>query len=56
MKIIVRRMDSSRRYNAPTTNDVAAILPGDGAASMEDYDIVAQYHNGSFQKVSSLHP
>jgi hypothetical protein len=55
MNIIVYLMDDRRRYNTSTANDVAAILPKDGSASTEDYDIFAQYHTGRSQKVSSLH-
>ena len=39
-----------RRYNVPTGNEIAVILPGDNITE-DDQNIVVQLRGGSFQRV-----
>jgi hypothetical protein len=50
--------DDHRRYNLPTANEVAVILPGvDGDNTQHTQrDIVLQRHMGSLQIINDLHP
>ena len=59
------RTQDRHRYNLPSKNEVAAILPGDGSDQYHDRDIVVQYRGkGSnvsddqpkFKNISALHP
>lgn len=36
----------ARRYNAPTAEEVAVILPGDGSIQTDSRDLILQYRNG----------
>ncbi|KAI8353031.1 hypothetical protein B0O80DRAFT_74182 [Mortierella sp. GBAus27b] len=45
-----------RRYNVPTADEVAVILPGDGSGDNAQRDIVVQLHDGQLDRVSALHP
>ena len=46
-----------RRYNMPTANEIAVILPGDGDQPTAGVrDIVLNRHGGHLQEISDLHP
>ena len=46
-----------RRYNLPTVNELAAIIPGDGSEPVQnDRDIVLCMHDHSLKCISQLHP
>jgi hypothetical protein len=36
----------ARRYNAPTANEVAVVLPGDGSVATDHRDLILHYRNG----------
>lgn len=43
-----------RRYNLPTANKVAAILPGDGSEEVTSRDVVVHLHGGGVRRMSDL--
>ncbi|PIA50577.1 hypothetical protein AQUCO_01200042v1 [Aquilegia coerulea] len=45
-----------RRYNLPTSNDIAVILPGDGSKEAEKRDIVLHLKNHRLERISECHP
>ncbi len=46
-----------RRYNLPTVDELAAIIPGDGSEPVKnDRDIVLHMHDDSLKRISQLHP
>ncbi len=46
-----------RRYNLPTVDELAAIIPGDGSEPVQnDRDIVLRMHDHSLKCISQLHP
>jgi hypothetical protein len=52
------RNHDMRRYNLPTSSDeVAAIIPGDGSEERSDHrDIVLRLQGGGLKRISHLHP
>jgi hypothetical protein len=38
----------ARRYNEPTANEVAAILPGDGSITTDHRDLILHYRSGRY--------
>ncbi|KAJ7240050.1 hypothetical protein C8J57DRAFT_1085988, partial [Mycena rebaudengoi] len=46
----------ARRYNAPTANDVAAILPGDGSVVPDHRDIILHERGGPLRRIHETHP
>ena len=47
----------SRRYNLPTVDEIAAIIPGDGSEDRSDHrDIVLRLTGGGLKHISHLHP
>jgi hypothetical protein len=45
-----------RRYNRPTANEVAVILPGaDGTIQSGPRDIIIEYRSGYLRRISELH-
>jgi hypothetical protein len=55
LKIVCQRAGDARRYNRPTADEVAAILPGDATDAPENRDIIIQLHNNRLHQVSALH-
>lgn len=52
------RVDPSRdqrRYNLPTADEVAVIIPGDGEQATDGRDIILRNHQNSLQRVSDGH-
>lgn len=45
-----------RRYNLPTADEVAVILPGDGTQRVDSRDIILHRRNGSLQRIRDGHP
>jgi len=39
----------------PTTDEVAALMVGDGFKAINRRDIIIAYHAGPFQRISKLH-
>ncbi|OAQ22440.1 hypothetical protein K457DRAFT_60613, partial [Linnemannia elongata AG-77] len=56
LKLICRRGADARRYNRPTVDEVAAIIPSGSMDAPEDRDIVVQLRNNKLRRVSALHP
>ena len=45
-----------RRYNLPTVEEIAAVIPGDGTERRSDHrDIVVRLRGGSLKRISHLH-
>jgi hypothetical protein len=55
LKIVCQRAGDARRYNRPTADEVAAILPGDATDAPANRDIIIQLHNNRLHQVSALH-
>jgi hypothetical protein len=57
LKMVIRETPSndSRRYNAQSASEIAAILPGSGSSeSSSGRDIVLHTRNGSLQRINDL--
>jgi hypothetical protein len=55
--IVMQPGEDPRRYNLPTVNEVAAVVPGDGEEEVEQHrDIVLRYKDGGLKYISHLHP
>src|SRR5271156_695035 len=53
----VEQSADKRRYNLPTVNEIAAIVPGDGSENVRsDRDIIVRLIGGNLQRISHLHP
>jgi hypothetical protein len=53
------RVDPSRdrrRYNLPTVDEVAIIIPGDGSQAKDNRDIILRNRHNRLQRVSDAHP
>ena len=48
--------DDHRRYNAPTTAEVAAIIPGDGREGIQTRDLVLTTKQGNLRRIYETHP
>jgi len=45
------------RYNLPTADEIAAVIPGDGSEERSDHrDIVVRLTGGGLKRISHLHP
>ncbi|CAG8768780.1 10074_t:CDS:1 [Cetraspora pellucida] len=44
------------RYNLPTSNEIAVILPGDGSEPKAMRDIVIRLHGGPLERIHEAHP
>jgi len=55
LKIVCQRAGDERRYNRPTADEIAAILPGDATDAPGNRDIIIQLRNNSLHQVSALH-
>jgi len=57
VKLHVDKNADGRRYNLPTTDEIAAIIPGDGSEERSDHrDIVVRLTGGGLKCISHLHP
>ncbi|KAL5714883.1 hypothetical protein ACHQM5_016785 [Ranunculus cassubicifolius] len=45
-----------RRYNLPTSNEIAVIMPGDGSIPLSTRDIVLRFRGHGFDRISECHP
>lgn len=48
--------DDPRRYNLPTTDEVAVVIPGDGEQPAASRDIVLHSRGGALQRIGDDHP
>jgi len=57
MTIVLEQGADHRRYNLPTVDEVAAIIPGTGEENVDLHrDIVLRYKHGGIRNISHLHP
>src|SRR6202040_1500713 len=57
VSIVLQPGDDHRRYNLPTVNEVAAILPGSGEEDVNyNRDIVLRFTHGGLRHISHLNP
>jgi len=55
LRLIASRTKDARRYNVPTTDEVVALMVGDGSEAVDRCDVVLAQRAGSFQRISKLH-
>ena len=55
VRLTYRPHSDSRRYNVPTGNEIAVILPGENITE-DNRDIIVQLRGGSFQRVYDTNP
>jgi hypothetical protein len=53
--IIASRTKDARRYNVSTTDEVVALMVGDGSKVVDRRDVVLAQQVGPFQRISELH-
>lgn len=57
MRIHLQQGNDPRRYNVPTVDEIAAIVPGDGAQNTRaERDIILRLKGGGLRRISNLHP
>jgi hypothetical protein len=57
MAIVLQQGEDRRRYNLPTVDEVAAIIPGTGEEDVDcNRDIVLRYKHGGLRNITYLHP
>ena len=57
MSLVLQQGDDRRRYNLPTVDEIAAIIPGTGEEDVDhNRDIVLCYKHGGLHNISHLHP
>ena len=57
MAIVLQQGEDRRRYNLPTVDEVAAIIPGTGEEDINcNRDIVLRYKHGGLCNITNLHP
>jgi len=55
LRLVNDRRTDLRRYNAPTANEVGALMVGGDVDEADACDIVIHSINGYFQRISPLH-
>jgi hypothetical protein len=56
-QIILADGTDPRRYNLPTTEEVAAIIPGSGEQELNQHrDIILRLQGGGLRRISQIHP
>jgi hypothetical protein len=55
LRLIASRTKDARQYNVPTTDEVVALMVGDGSEAVDRRDIVVVQQSGLFQRISKLH-
>ena len=57
MRIHLQQDADARRYNLPTVDEIAAVVPGDGSQHIKAYrDIIVCLQGGGLRRISNLHP
>ncbi|OBZ69834.1 hypothetical protein A0H81_10535 [Grifola frondosa] len=56
IRLIVDKGTDQRRYNLPTADEVAILLPGDQSQMGDGRDIILRLHSGPLQRISESHP
>jgi hypothetical protein len=55
LRLIASRTKDARRYNVPTTDEVATLMVGDDSEAVNRRDVVLAQQAGPFQRISELH-
>ena len=56
MRLHLQQGNDARRYNLPTMDEIAAIVPGDGSQDVKvDHDIVLHLQGGGLCHISNFH-
>jgi hypothetical protein len=55
LRLTASRTKDARRYNVPTTDEVVALMVGDGSEIIDRRDVVLAQQAGPFQRISELH-
>ncbi|XP_057746430.1 uncharacterized protein LOC130965687 [Arachis stenosperma] len=56
VEVVWQTGKDGRRYNLPSTNEVAALIVGDFDFAKTDRDIVVETHSGRLQRINQLNP
>jgi len=57
VKLHMDKNADGHRYNLPTADEIAAVIPGDGSEERSDHrDIVVRLTGGGLKRISHLHP
>ncbi|XP_020962284.1 uncharacterized protein LOC107606362 isoform X4 [Arachis ipaensis] len=56
LRLIGKREKDGRRYNLPSTDEVAALIVGDFDIDKTDRDIVVETQSGRLQRINQLNP
>jgi hypothetical protein len=56
LRIVTDPSTDQRRYNVPSANEIAIVLPGDGTHAVQPRDIVLQNRTGGLQFMHDHHP
>ncbi|KDQ53684.1 hypothetical protein JAAARDRAFT_61092 [Jaapia argillacea MUCL 33604] len=56
VRLLVDPKSDQCRYNAPTADEVVAIVPGESAETTGTRDVICQLRGGAFQRISEGHP
>jgi hypothetical protein len=54
LRLIASRTKDVHQYNVPTTNEVAALMVGDGSEAVDKREVVLAQQAGPFQRISKL--
>ncbi len=55
LRLITSRTKDARQYNVPTTDEVVALMVGDGSEAVDRRDVVLAQRASPFQRISELH-
>lgn len=56
LRLIGRRAKDGRRYNLPTSEEIAWLIVGDIGTTFDKRDIIFEKHRGNLKRISELHP
>ena len=56
MNLCLNRASDRRRYNLPTADEVAAVVPGDGTTATAPRDVMLHLRGGGIQRITDGHP
>lgn len=56
LRLIGRRAKDGRRYDLPTSEEVAALIVGDIGTTYDKRDVIVEKHSGQIRRISELHP
>ena len=57
MRLHLQQAADARRYNLPTVEEIAAVVPGDGSENVRAHrDIILRLQGGGLRRISNLHP